>query len=64
LGAGGAQGLVRVLELLEEELTIDMALLGITDVAHISRSCICACMPVAFGHEMSAFPYIAGGQLR
>jgi glycolate oxidase len=64
LGAGGAQGLVRVLELLEEELTIDMALLGVTEVAQISRSSVCGCMPVAFGHEMSAFPYIAGGQLR
>jgi glycolate oxidase len=64
LGAGGAAGLVRVLELLEEELTIDMALLGATDVAQINRSHVCAAAPVAFGHEMSAFPYIAGGQLR
>jgi isopentenyl diphosphate isomerase/L-lactate dehydrogenase-like FMN-dependent dehydrogenase len=64
LGAGGATGLVRVLELLEEELTIDMALLGATRVADIHRSHVCAAMPVYPAHEMSAFPYILGGQLR
>jgi glycolate oxidase len=64
LGAGGATGLVRVLELLEEELTIDMALLGVTDVTQINRTYVCPVMPVSFGHEMSAFPYILGGQLR
>ena len=64
LGAGGAIGLVRVLELLEEELTIDMALLGVTSVAQINRSHVCPAVPVCLAHEMSAFPYIAGGQLR
>ena len=64
LGAGGASGLVRVLELLEEELTIDMALLGVTNVAQINRSHVCAAIPVSLAHEMSAFPYITGGQLR
>jgi len=64
LGAGGAEGLVRVLELLEEEVTIDMALLGVTQVEQIDPSYVCAALPVGFAHEMSAFPYIAGGQLR
>jgi glycolate oxidase len=64
LGAGGAAGLVRVLELLEEELIIDMALLGVTSVSQISRSHVCGAMPVGLSHEMSAFPYILGGQLR
>jgi glycolate oxidase len=64
LGAGGANGLVRVLELLEEELTIDMALLGVTNVAQINRSHVCAALPVTVAHEMSAFPYMVGGQLR
>jgi isopentenyl diphosphate isomerase/L-lactate dehydrogenase-like FMN-dependent dehydrogenase len=64
LGAGGAGGLVRVLELLEEELTIDMALLGVTSVAQVTPSHVCAAVPVALAHEMSAFPYILGGQLR
>jgi isopentenyl diphosphate isomerase/L-lactate dehydrogenase-like FMN-dependent dehydrogenase len=64
LGAGGASGLVRVLELLEEELTIDMALLGVSNVAQINRSHVCPAVPVALAHEMSAFPYMVGGQLR
>jgi isopentenyl diphosphate isomerase/L-lactate dehydrogenase-like FMN-dependent dehydrogenase len=64
LGAGGATGLVRVLELLEEELTIDMALLGATRVADIHRGHVCASVHVCPAHEMSAFPYILGGQLR
>jgi glycolate oxidase len=64
LGAGGASGLVRVLELLEEELTIDMALLGVTNIAQINRSHVCPAVPVALAHEMSAFPYMVGGQLR
>jgi hypothetical protein len=25
---------------------------------------VCAAMPVGLSHEMSAFPYILGGQLR
>lgn len=64
LGAGGAAGLVKVLELLEEEVTIDMALLGVTRVEQLNPSYVCAALPVGFAHEMSAFPYIAGGQLR
>lgn len=64
LGAGGAAGLVRVLELLEEEIQIDMALLGVTRVEELNPSYVCPALPVAFSHEMSAFPYIMGGQLR
>jgi len=64
LGAGGAAGLVRVLELLEEEQTIDMALLGVTQVDQLNPSYLCAALPVGFSHEMSAFPYMTGGQLR
>jgi glycolate oxidase len=64
LGAGGAGGLVRVLELLEEELTIDMALLGVTKVGQINRSHVCPGLTVTLPHEMSAFPYMVGGQLR
>src|SRR5918992_2931562 len=55
LGAGGKDGLVRVLELLEEELTIDMALLGVTTVEQINRSYICPAQPATLAHEMSAF---------
>lgn len=64
LGAGGQAGLVRVLELLEEELIIDMGLLGVTRVDQISADHVCKSMPVCTPHEMSAFPHLDGGQLR
>jgi len=64
LGAGGKAGLVRVLELLEEELIVDMGLLGVTRVDQITRNYICKTEPVTAAHEMSAFVHIAGGQLR
>lgn len=64
LGAAGAAGLVRVLELLEEELTVDMALLGVTRVDAITANYVCKAPPVTFAHEMSAFVHIPGGQLR
>ena len=64
LGAGGKAGLVRVLELLEEELIVDMGLLGVTRVDQITRNYVCKTEPVTVAHEMSAFVHIAGGQLR
>jgi glycolate oxidase len=64
LGAGGQAGLVRVLQLLEEEITIDMALLGVTRVDQITANYVCKAPPTTFAHEMSAFVHIPGGQLR
>jgi len=65
LGAGGKDGLVRVLELLEEEMVVDMALMGVTRVDQITSNYICKAPPVTFAHEMSAFVHIPGsGQLR
>jgi len=63
LAAGGQAGLVRVLELLEEELTIDMGLLGVTRVDQLNPSYVCTAQPVTFPHEMSAFPHMPGGRL-
>jgi isopentenyl diphosphate isomerase/L-lactate dehydrogenase-like FMN-dependent dehydrogenase len=64
LGAGGQAGLVRVLELLEEEIIIDMALLGVTQVDKITPNYVCKAPAVTFAHEMSAFVHLPGGQLR
>lgn len=64
LGAGGQAGLVRVLELLEEEIIVDMALLGVTRVDQITSNYVCKAPAVTFPHEMSAFVHIPGGQLR
>jgi glycolate oxidase len=64
LGAGGKDGLVKVLELLEEEVVVDMALMGVTRVDQITPAYVCKAPPVTFPHEMSAFVHIPGGQLR
>ncbi|MEA2657962.1 MAG: FMN-dependent dehydrogenase, partial [Candidatus Binatota bacterium] len=65
LGAGGQAGLVKVLELLEEEITIDMALLGVTSVDQLNPKYVCKAQPVMSAHELSAFIHIpGGGQLR
>jgi isopentenyl diphosphate isomerase/L-lactate dehydrogenase-like FMN-dependent dehydrogenase len=64
LGAAGQAGLVRVLEVLEEELIIDMGLLGITRIDQISDKYVCKAPPVCFPNEMSAFAHLPGGQLR
>jgi glycolate oxidase len=63
LGAGGKDGLVRVLEILEEELTVDMGLLGVTRIDQVNPKHVCKAAPVAFAHEMSAFPHMPGGRL-
>jgi isopentenyl diphosphate isomerase/L-lactate dehydrogenase-like FMN-dependent dehydrogenase len=63
LAAGGQAGLVRVLELLEEEMAIDMALLGVTRVDQISSTHVCKAPPATLAHEMSAFPHMPGGRL-
>jgi isopentenyl diphosphate isomerase/L-lactate dehydrogenase-like FMN-dependent dehydrogenase len=64
LAAGGSAGLVRVLELLEEELIIDMGLLGVTRIDQINANYVCKAPVVTFPHEMSAFIHMPGGQLR
>ena len=55
---------MRVLELLEEELIIDMGLLGVTRIDQISAKSVCKAPPVCVPNEMSAFPHLPGGQVR
>ena len=63
LGAGGKEGLLRVLEILQDEITVAMGLLGVTRVDQLAPSYVCPGAPVAFAHEMSAFPHLPGGRL-
>ena len=58
LGAGGQQGLVRVLEILESEIITSMALLGVTRVDQLKPVYLCKAQPTALSHEMSAFPHM------
>ncbi len=63
LAAGGQAGLVRVLEILEDELTVAMGLLGVTRVDQVAPSYVCQGEAVTLPHEMSAFPHIPAGRL-
>lgn len=63
LAAGGQAGLVRVLELLESEISIAMGLLGVRNLAELTPRHVCKAEPVTVPHEMSAFVHIPGGRL-
>jgi len=63
LGAAGRAGLVRVLEILENEITITMGLLGVTRVDQLQPEYVCKTQPLEPTHEMSAFPHMPGGRL-
>ncbi len=63
LAAAGQAGLVRVLELLENEISIAMGLLGVRSLAELTPQHVCKAEPVAPPHEMSAFAHIPGGRI-
>ncbi|MBI2359960.1 MAG: alpha-hydroxy-acid oxidizing protein [Deltaproteobacteria bacterium] len=63
LAAAGKEGLVRVLELLENEILTVMGLLGVTRVNELSPAHVCKADPVTLPHEMSAFVNIPGGHV-
>lgn len=58
LAAAGKDGLVRVLELLEEEMTICLGLLGLTGLKDVDERCIEAAEAVNDPHIASAFPLL------
>jgi glycolate oxidase len=58
LAAAGSAGIVRVLEVLEEEIHICLGLLGVTSFAALDRSYVCAARPVVTPHAHSAFPLL------
>jgi glycolate oxidase len=64
LGAAGQAGLVRVLQLLESEITVTMGLLGVTRFDQLNPAYLCKTEPLAPTHEMSAFPHMPGSQLK
>lgn len=63
LAAAGQAGLVRVLELLESEITVTMGLLGVTRIDQIKPAYVCKTEPLGPAHEMNPFPHIPGGRL-
>ncbi|MBI2158799.1 MAG: alpha-hydroxy-acid oxidizing protein [Candidatus Rokubacteria bacterium] len=58
LAAAGQAGLVRVLELLEEEIRIAMGLLGVKSLAALDRAYVRPATPVNPAHVTSAFPLL------
>ena len=58
LAAAGEAGLVRALELLEEEIRIAMGLLGVHSLAQLDASYLHAAAPVTLPHVTSAFPLL------
>jgi glycolate oxidase len=63
LAADGAEGVKRVLELLEQELVVAMALMGVTSIDQLSPSYVTRAEPVSIPHEMSAWANMPGNQI-
>jgi glycolate oxidase len=58
LAAGGAPGLVRLLEILEAELHQSLGLIGATGLGQLDRGWLHAAPPVVLPHVHSAFPLL------
>ncbi len=58
LAAAGVPGLVRTLELIEEEVRICLGLLGVTSFAGLTPGHVTAAAPVFEPHVLSAFPLL------
>jgi isopentenyl diphosphate isomerase/L-lactate dehydrogenase-like FMN-dependent dehydrogenase len=64
MAADGVAGLVRTLELLEEETTMAMALLGVRNMTELEASFVEPSDPVYSPHEMSMWVDLAEGRLK
>lgn len=58
LAAGGEEGLLRMLEILEEEISVNMGLLGITTLGELSPSFVKEVLPVRTPGQLGPFPSI------
>ena len=63
LAADGQAGLLRVLEILKDEVVTTMGLLGVTRLDQLNSNYLCKVEPIPPAHEMSAFPHMPGGRL-
>ena len=55
LAAGGTPGLLRVLEILEEEIKVAMGLMGVTSIDQLTPAYTCPAELVTMPHEMSSW---------
>tara|TARA_R110000787_G_scaffold16622_24_gene50746 strand:+ start:6636 stop:7718 length:1083 start_codon:yes stop_codon:yes gene_type:complete len=58
LSAAGAEGVTRMLQLLQEEIHEVMALLGVTSLSELGPEFLVSAPPVVEPHQLSAFPLI------
>jgi len=64
LAAGGKDGVVRMLEILEDELICEMGLTGVTSLRELTPKHVCKADPVTPPHEMSSWVNMPGGRIR
>ena len=64
IAAAGVEGVVRVLEILEDEIIVAMALMGVTSVDQLNPAFVCKADPVVLPHEMSAWTNMPGGRIQ
>jgi isopentenyl diphosphate isomerase/L-lactate dehydrogenase-like FMN-dependent dehydrogenase len=58
LAAGESAGLMRMLEILEEEIIVTMGLVGINQLSELGREFLEPTEPIAPPHPLSAFPVV------
>jgi glycolate oxidase len=63
LAAGGKDGVVRVLEILEQEMTTALGLLGVNNLGQITPAHLTRGEPVVMPHEMSAWVNMPGDRV-
>ena len=63
LAAGGQAGVVRMLEILEDEMVSAMALAGLPSLADLTPNSVCKADPVTLPHEMSAWVNMPVGRI-
>jgi isopentenyl diphosphate isomerase/L-lactate dehydrogenase-like FMN-dependent dehydrogenase len=64
LAAAGPAGVVRMLEILEDEMVCQMALIGVTTVSQLCSRYLTKADLVTLPHEMSAWVNLPGGRIR
>jgi isopentenyl diphosphate isomerase/L-lactate dehydrogenase-like FMN-dependent dehydrogenase len=64
LAAGGQAGVVRMLEILEDEMVSAMALAGLTSLSELTPKFVCKDQPVTLPHEMSAWVNMPVGRIQ
>lgn len=63
LAAGGTAGVVRMLEILEDELICAMGLTGLTSISQVTPQYVCKAEPVTPPHEMSSWVNMPVGRI-